>query len=94
MIKITFIDGTHIDVNEDTVLNGYKGVPGNAKDGEFYLENVYSGAIGDNPPLLATSVPPIGIAGFLLTSDCFSVGINTENPKFYMTSAVKSVEEC
>lgn len=93
MVVINFLDGTHLFIEKDTVLNGYKN---NKSDEEFYLSNVFSdsidGHLSKEASKLSTVNPQIGILGFILSVDCFSVGYDTENNIVYLSTAVKSVE--
>lgn len=92
MVKITFVDGTNLVINRNTVLNGFKNDTGDV----FYLENYFKdsvdGQFSKHGSMLATVNPMVGIAGFILSVDCFSVGQDTENNVIYFSSAVKSVE--
>jgi len=94
LVIINFIDGESIEIFEDTVLNGYNKAPDDGK--EFYLNNVYSdsvnGQFSKEGSRLSTVNPKIGILGFILSVDCFSVGHDTINNVVYLSSAVKSVE--
>lgn len=60
------------------------------------MENIFCDSIdGQNSKdgsLLATRDPLVGVLGFLMSVDCFSVGHETEYNVVYLTSAVKSVE--
>ncbi|MGV2487598.1 UNVERIFIED_CONTAM: hypothetical protein FOS07_27225 [Bacillus mycoides] len=93
MVLITFLDGKTIQINEDTVLNGYK-----ATDGAFYLENLYSNSINGKlssngePSNLSTVNPMVGIAEFIGTVNYFSIGHDTENAVLYKATSVKSVQ--
>lgn len=93
MVVINFLDGTHLVIEKGTVLNGYKN---NKSDEEFYLSNVFSdsidGRLSKEASKLSTVNPQIGILGFILSVDCFSAGLDTENNVVYLSSAVKSVE--
>lgn len=94
MVIINFLDGESIEIYEDTVLNGYNKSPDDGK--EFYLSNVYTdsinGQFSKEGSRLSTVNPKIGIIGFILSVDCFSIGFNTEDNIVYLSSAVKSVE--
>ncbi|MEH7490864.1 hypothetical protein [Neobacillus niacini] len=94
MVKITFLDGTEVLIESDTVLNGFKNY--SKEPHEFYLSGEYTdsidGQFSKNGSRLATADARVGIAGFLLSVDCFSVGYDTEETVLYFTSAVKSVE--
>jgi hypothetical protein len=93
LVTINFLDGDHLVIEKDTVLNGYKKIEG---ENEFYLKNVFSDSIdGHNSKeasKLSTVNPQIGILGFILSVDCFSIGPDTENNVVYLSTSVKSVE--
>lgn len=93
MVIINMLDGEEIPVRQDTVLVGIN----NASSDEpriFYLERMYRGNLqGDyekKGSALSTSDERLGIGGFLLSHEMFSIG---EGPTatFYLTSAVKSI---
>ncbi|MFW5438821.1 hypothetical protein [Paenibacillus apiarius] len=94
MVKITFLDNSELHIKADTVLNGYK--RSDKVGAEYYLTNVFTdsidGKFSKEGSLVATVNPKVGISGFLLSVDCFSVGLDTENNVLYFSSAVKSVE--
>ncbi|QAR59235.1 hypothetical protein BS11774_01205 [Bacillus subtilis] len=90
--KITFLDGEELIIERDTFINGYKA------DG-FYLQNVFTDTIDGHMSTgkadelsIATTNPKIGITGFILSVDCFSIGLDHESNKHYLSSAVKSIE--
>lgn len=93
MVIINFLDGSHLEIQADTILNGYKKTD---SDKEFYLANVFTdsidGQFSKDGSKLATVNPQIGILGFILSVDFFSVGSDTENNIVYLSTAVKSVE--
>lgn len=95
MVKITLLDGEEITLESGTVLNGYKN-SSNDPTKEFYLEAVYSNSIdgieGKEASRLATVNAKVGIMGFILSVDCFSIGRDFTNSVMYRSSAVKSVE--
>jgi hypothetical protein len=96
-VTVTFLDGQTLNIEEGTILNGYKATAGDSNV-EYYLENTYSNSInGDlssngEPSSLSTVNPMVGIAGFIGTVDYFSVGHDTENNILYKSSSVKSVQ--
>jgi hypothetical protein len=94
MVIINFNDGSYLEIHSDTVLNGYKNSSDDEK--EFYLRNIFTdsidGKFSKDGSKLSTGNPKIGILGFLLSVDCFSVGVDTESNVVYFSSAVKSVE--
>lgn len=93
MVLITFLDGQTIQINEDTILNGYK-----ATDGEYYLEQLYSNSINGKlsfnkeASAFSTAIPMVGIAGFIGSVDYFSIGLDTENNVLYKATSVKSIQ--
>lgn len=93
MIVITMIDGQRILVKNDTILVGMNNLPSNDK--EFYLSQNYIGNIvGDfekDGSKLSTIDKRLGIGGFILSHEIFSVGEGNNKP-LYFTSAVKSIE--
>jgi hypothetical protein len=93
MVKIKFSDGTSILIREGTLVNGYKNSSAD-KDQEFYLERVFSdstnGINSTNGSRLSTSNPMVGIMGFILSVDCFT--IDDDQDKLFKSSAVVSVE--
>lgn len=96
MILIHMLDGEVIEVKEDTTLAGMMNAPISDKPGEkiFYLEQKFIGNLqGDyekEGSLLATSDERLGITGFLLSHDVFSLEDGPE-ATIYFTSAVKSI---
>lgn len=98
MIVITMVDGEKIEIHDDTVLVGIDNLPSdNYSEHSFYLRQLYIGNIqGDYEPngsALSTSDERLGIGGFLLTHDMFSIGEGPEKT-LYLTSAVKSISAC
>ncbi|MDT0124191.1 hypothetical protein Q9R46_16145 [Paenibacillus sp. RRE4] len=95
MVNITFLDGSSIMIEKDTVINGYKNDSDNPER-EYYLRQVYSNSIdgieGYEASRLATVDEKVGIMGFILSVDCFSIGRDTGSNTLYLSSAVKSVE--
>ncbi|MCG7377408.1 hypothetical protein MH215_10410 [Paenibacillus sp. ACRSA] len=95
MIVITFLDDSSITIENDTVLNGYKNDSDDPKE-SYYLRQVYSNSIdgseGKEASRLTTVDGKVGVMGFILSVDCFSIGRNTESNILYRSSAVKSVE--
>ncbi|MEK3867831.1 hypothetical protein NSQ91_13835 [Paenibacillus sp. FSL R7-0048] len=95
MVIINFLDGTHLEILADTVLNGYKN---DSTEDIFYLKNVFEDSIdgrnnteGKASKLFAGDYK-VGVMGFILSVDCFSVGLDTINNAVYLSTAVKSVE--
>jgi hypothetical protein len=91
LVTITFLDGSLLTIDEDTVLNGYT----KSSSEGFYMTNVFTDSVNgkfskEGSPL-STVNPQVGILGFLCSVDCFSVGLDTENNVVYFSSAVKSV---
>ncbi|TDL70424.1 hypothetical protein E2R58_15195 [Paenibacillus amylolyticus] len=95
MIKITFLDGTDITINEETVIYGYTNFSDDPEK-EFYLKEFYTNSINGNEgkktSRLTTYDEKIGIMGFILSVDCFLIGEDTKNSILYRSTAVKSVE--
>ncbi|MEI2281253.1 hypothetical protein [Paenibacillus polysaccharolyticus] len=93
MIVINFLDGTDITITKDTVLNGFNNFSDDPEK-EFYLKKVYSDSINGSETKeasrLSTDDRKVGIMGFILSVDCFSIG--EEGNTLYRSSAVKSVE--
>lgn len=93
MIVITMIDGQTIEVKPDTVLVGVNNLPQEGNDG-FYLQRIYIGNLqGDyekEGSALSTVDERLGIGGFLLSHDMFSIGDGPDKT-LYFTSAVKSI---
>lgn len=94
MIRITFIDGETIDVKNDTVLIGINNVATNPSIEEFYLQQSYIGNLdGDyeqKGSALGTADERLGIGGFLLSHQAFSIGEGSDKT-IYFTTAVKSI---
>lgn len=96
MVIINMLDGEKIEIHQDTILVGINNLPrpGNARDNEFYLERLYIGNLqGDyeeKGSALATTDERLGIGGFLLSHDMFSIGDGYDKT-CYFTSAVKSI---
>jgi hypothetical protein len=96
MITINMLDGEMIEVRSDTVLVGINNAPRTDKPNEniFYLQQKYIGNIqGDyekEGSALSTSDERLGIGGFLLSHDLFSIG-DGEDRTLYFSSAVKSI---
>ncbi|WDU80008.1 hypothetical protein [Lysinibacillus sp. G01H] len=91
MIIINMIDGEKITVSPDTVLVGINNY---SSDKGFYLKQNYVGDIDGNfdkkgSPLNTTD-ERLGIGGFLLSHQAFSIG-EGEDKEIYFTSAVKSI---
>lgn len=108
VVEITFLDGSKITIENETVINGYmndsdvtKGTENEdtepkIPEKEFYIRQFYSNSIdgseGKEASLLATSDFKIGIMGFVLSVDCFSIGRDTRNATLYRSSSVRSVD--
>ncbi|MGO5005157.1 hypothetical protein [Bacillus wiedmannii] len=96
MIIINMLDGEKIEIHEDTILVGINNAPRTDKQNEqlFYLKQVYIGNLqGDfekDDSALSTMDERLGIGGFLLSHDMFSIGDNLD-ADLYLTSAVKSI---
>lgn len=92
MIIIHMLDGEQIEIHNDTILLGFNNDINNEC---FYLSKNYEGNVhGDfeeKGSKLATVDKRIGICGFLLSHDTFSIG-HGEYKTMYFTSAVKCVE--
>jgi len=96
MVIINMLDGEKIEIHEDTLLIGINNAPRSDKPNEntFYLKQSYIGNLqGDfekEGSSLATLDERLGIGGFLLSHDMFSV---EDGPRetIYFTSAVKSI---
>lgn len=91
MIIINMIDGEKIEVHRDTVLVGYNNL---STSSGFYLQKKYVGDIEGNfdkkGSPLNTADERLGIAGFLLSFECFTIG-EEYNAEIHFTSAVKSI---
>lgn len=98
MIIIHMLDGEKIEILEDTVLAGINNLPRSSESGKgtFYLEKKYKGNLqGDfekEGSALSTSDERLGIAGFLLSHDAFSLD-DGPGQTIYFTSAVKCITE-
>lgn len=96
MIVINMLDGEVIEVHDDTVLIGIDNAPKSDKPNEqlFYLQQKFTGNLqGDyeqKGSALSTSDERLGIGGFLLSHDAFTIG-EGEDKTIYFTSAVKSI---
>lgn len=93
MVVINMLDGEKILVKEDTILVGINNASSD-KDELFYLQQVYVGNIqGDfekTGSRLSTVDERLGIGGFILSHDMFSIG-DGPDATLYLTSAVKSI---
>lgn len=91
MIVINMIDGEKITIYPDTVLVG---IDNYSSDKGYYLKQSYVGDIAGNfdkeGSPLGTSDERLGIGGFLLSHQAFSIG-EGEDKEIYFTSAVKSI---
>ncbi|MEK5008818.1 hypothetical protein MHI11_16830 [Bacillus sp. FSL K6-3312] len=96
MIVINFLDGDKIEIHQDTLLVGINNSPRTDKPNEniFYLQKEYIGNLqGDfekEGSALSTSDERLGIGGFLLSHDMFSIGDGSDKT-MYFTSAIKSI---
>ena len=96
MVIINMLDGEKIEIHQDTILVGINNVPKSdiPKENMFYLERLYIGNLqGDyeeEGSALATTDERLGIGGFLLSHDMFSIG-EGYNKTYYFTTAVKSI---
>lgn len=90
------LDGEKIKIYEDTVLVGINNAPktDNPKENMFYLKQMYIGNLqGDyeeKGSALSTTDERLGIGGFLLSHDMFSIG-EGHDKILYFTSAIKSI---
>lgn len=91
MIVINMIDGEKITIYPDTVLVG---IDTHSSDKRYYLKRSYVGDIAGNFDKegsgLGTSDERLGIGGFLLSHQAFTIG-EGEDKEIYFTSAVKSI---
>lgn len=96
MIRIHMLDGEIIEVKEETTLVGImNALRTDGPGGDiFYLKQTYIGNLqGDyekEGSALATSDERLGITGFLLSHDAFSLD-DHPGATIYFASAVKSV---
>ncbi|MED0963835.1 MULTISPECIES: hypothetical protein [Bacillus] len=96
MVIINMLDGEKIEIHEDTILVGINNAPRTDKPNEqlFYLQQMYIGNVqGDfekEGSAIATLDERLGIGGFLLSHDMFSIGDDSD-ATLYLTSAVKSI---
>ena len=94
MIRITMLDGETIDIEKRTILIGIDNYPSDPSKEEFYLQQKYLGNLNgdfeDKGSALSTSDERLGIGGFLLSHQAFSIG-EGEDKTIYFTSAVKSI---
>lgn len=91
MVRIMFIDGKYVDVTDETVLIGINNSSNNSvgNNNSFYLQEEYNSQ-SDNSAALMKQDKSRGVASFILSHNCFSVGDNSQ--ELFMTSAVKSVD--
>lgn len=95
-MRINLLDGETIELTEETILVGIDNHPKTDEPGNnmFYLQQKYIGNLqGDfekEGSALATSDERLGITGFLLSHDAFSIGDGPMST-IYLTSAVKSI---
>lgn len=89
LIRINFLDGTYIDISSDTHLVGISRCSRKTKSDCSFRTREYNWF--DNKGLgLSTVDERLGVTGFILSYDCFSVGNNADDT-VYLQSAVKSV---
>ncbi|MFF2015021.1 hypothetical protein [Paenibacillus sp. NPDC058177] len=89
MVIINFVDGTHLELNSDTVLRGYRrSDDNNGFERSFDLEDFISDEI--SIPKRVSS--QIEVVNFILSSDCFTFRRGNDNDIFYFSASVKSVE--
>lgn len=91
MIIINLINGEKINISPNTVLVG---IDNYSSDKGYYLKQSY---VGDTDGHFDKSGSPLetvderlGIGGFLLSHQAFSIG-EGEDKEIYFTSAVKSI---
>lgn len=93
MITINMLDGEKLPVHADTVLVGYDNATVLSPK-TYYLKKSYEGNLqGDfeeKGSALSTTDERLGISGFLLSHDMFSLG-DSPTATLYLTSAVKSI---
>jgi hypothetical protein len=96
MVVVNMLDGEKIEVHQDTVLVGINNAPRTDKPNEniFYLQQGYVGNLqGDfekEGSALSTVDERLGIGGFLLSHEMFSIGDGADKT-LYFTSAIKSI---
>ncbi|PGM89365.1 hypothetical protein [Bacillus cereus] len=96
MLILNMLDGEKIEIHEDTILVGFNNAPRTDKPNErlFYLQQMYIGNVQDDfeneGSAMATSDERLGIGGFLLSHDMFSIGEDSD-ANVYLTSAVNSI---
>lgn len=89
MVRITFLDGTFVDVSSNTPLVGINNYPRKSDDDCFYLTQMYNSRI-DKGMALSSVDERLAITGFVLSFDCFALS-DDENEPIYFRSAVKSI---
>lgn len=91
MVRITFIDGQHVDVTDETVLVGINNSSSNSvgNNNSFFLQEEYNSQT-DNSAALKKQDKLKGIASFILSHHCFSIGTDNDE-EIFMTTAVKSI---
>lgn len=96
MVTINMLDGEKINIHDNTVLVGINNASETAKHDKkmFYLQRVYTGdlqgSFEEKGSALSTTDERLGIGGFLLSHDLFSIG-EGEDKTLYFTSAIKSI---
>lgn len=88
MVRITFLDGSKVDLDRDPCLVGINNAS-DVKNG-FYLQQVYNSG-WDKQSLTSTSDERLGICGFILSHDAFALDESIGAPIYFKTS-VKCVE--
>lgn len=91
MITINMNDGEQINIHQDTILVGYDN---HSNKDVYYLKRSHisnlQGDFDEFGPSLATSDERIGIAGFLLSHEIFTIGEDYD-ATMYFTKSVKSI---
>lgn len=96
MVMINMLDGEKIEIHDNTLLVGINNasVTDNPEKNTFYLKQRYKGDLQGSfekqGSALSTADERLGIGGFLLSHEMFSIG-DGENKTLYFTSAVKSI---
>ena len=86
-VRITFINGNYIDVDDKTKISAWKAAPNDKK--LLYVNMLFEGSRYDGTEI-ATSYPEVGLLGLLATADWFA--IQDDKMTKYKTSAVLSVK--
>ncbi|MHA6530231.1 hypothetical protein [Paenibacillus sp. BAC0078] len=89
MVIINFLDGTRLELNSDTVLKGYKkSIDENGFKFNFEVDDLASNEA--NIPERINS--QLEVVNFILSNDCFTLGLGNDKDTFYFSTSVKSVE--